>query len=322
MNILITSAGTRNKIVQYFKKEFKGIGKVIATDMNNLAPAIYEADNFYLVPRIDDPTYIDKLLDICKKENINCLFALIDPELSLIAKNKERFLEIGVTPLISNYETVELAFDKYEMYKYLNLNNFKTAKTYIDKFEFYNDLDAGKIDFPVFVKPYKGSASININKVNTKEEIETLFNVYDDLIIQEFLDGQEIGADVYIDPISKKVVSIFTKEKIKMRAGETDKARSFKDNKLFEIIAELVEKIGFEYMIDIDVFKVNDEYYISEINPRFGGGYPHAYESGVNFPKLIINSMNKIINENQIGNYEEDIYMMKYNELKIMKEER
>lgn len=322
MNILITSAGTRNKIVQYFKKEFKGIGKVIATDMNNLAPAIYEADNFYLVPRIDDPTYIDKLLDICKKENINCLFALIDPELSLIAKNKERFLEIGVTPLISNYETVELAFDKYEMYKYLNLNNFKTAKTYIDKFEFYNDLDAGKIDFPVFVKPYKGSASININKVNTKEEIETLFNVYDDLIIQEFLDGQEIGVDVYIDPISKKVVSIFTKEKIKMRAGETDKARSFKDNKLFEIIAELVEKIGFEYMIDIDVFKVNDEYYISEINPRFGGGYPHAYESGVNFPKLIINSMNKIINENQIGNYEEDIYMMKYNELKIMKEER
>lgn len=322
MNILITSAGTRNKIVQYFKKEFKGIGKVIATDMNNLAPAIYEADNFYLVPRIDDPTYIDKLLDICKKENINCLFALIDPELSLIAKNKERFLEIGVTPLISNYETVELAFDKYKMYKYLNLNNFKTAKTYIDKFEFYNDLDAGKIDFPVFVKPYKGSASININKVNTKEEIETLFNVYDDLIIQEFLDGQEIGVDVYIDPISKKVVSIFTKEKIKMRAGETDKARSFKDNKLFEIIAELVEKIGFEYMIDIDVFKVNDEYYISEINPRFGGGYPHAYESGVNFPKLIINSMNKIINENQIGNYEEDIYMMKYNELKIMKEER
>lgn len=319
MNILITSAGTRNKVVQYFKKEFKNIGKVIATDMSDLAPAIYEADNFYLVPRIDDPTYIDKLIEICKKEKIDCLFALIDPELSLIAKNVDRFTEIGVTPLISNYEAVELAFDKYEMYKYLNSNGFKTAKTYIDKNEFYKDLEDGKIEFPVFVKPYKGSASININKVNSKEEIDTLFNVNDDLIIQEFMDGQEIGADVYIDPISNKVVSIFTKEKIKMRAGETDKGRSFKDEKLFELITNLVEKIGYKYMIDMDIFRINGEYYISEINPRFGGGYPHAYESGVNFPKLIINSMNNVENEKQIGNYDEDIYMMKYNEIKIVR---
>ena len=116
MNILITSAGTRNKVVQYFKKEFKRIGNVIATDMSDLAPAIYEADKYYLVPRISDSNYIDKLLDICKKENIDCIFALIDPELSLISKYKERFLEIGVTPLISDYDAVELAFDKFKMY--------------------------------------------------------------------------------------------------------------------------------------------------------------------------------------------------------------
>ena len=213
MNILITSAGTRNKIVQYFKKEFKGIGKVIATDMCDLAPAVYEADNYYLVPKITDPTYINKLLEICKKEKIDCLFALIDPELSLISKNKKKFIEIGVMPLISKYDAVELAFNKYEMYKFLSSNGYKCAKSYIDKESFYKDLDGGKISFPVFVKPYKGSASININKVNSKEEIDTLFDIYDDLLIQEFLDGQEIGADVYIDPISKKVVSIFTKEK-------------------------------------------------------------------------------------------------------------
>lgn len=318
MNILITSAGTRNKVVQYFKNEFREIGKVIAADMSDLAPAVYEADDYYLVPRIDDPNYIEKLLEICKKEKIDCLFTLIDPELSLIAKNKDRFLEIGVKPLISNYDAVELAFDKYEMFKYLNSNGYKCAKSYIDKAEFYKDLESGKISFPVFAKPYKGSASININKVSSKEEIDTLFDVYDDLLIQEFLDGQEIGADVYIDPISKKVVSIFTKEKIKMRAGETDKARSFKDEKLFDLITDLVEKIGYEYMIDMDIFKVGNDYYISEINPRFGGGYPHAYECGVNFPRLIINSMNGKKNKNEIGNYEEDIYMMKYNEIKII----
>ena len=319
MNLLITSVGTRNKIVQYFKKEFEGLGKIITTDMSEYAPAIYESDKYYILPKIDDPTYISKLLDLCKKEKIDCLFSLIDPELSLISKNKEKFSAIGVTPLISNYEAVELAFDKYKLFKYLSSNGYKTAKTYIDKNEFYKDLDSGEISFPVFVKPYKGSASININKVSTKEEIETLFRIHNDLIIQEFMNGQEIGADVYIDPISKKVVSIFTKEKIKMRAGETDKARSFKDPRLFKLIAKLVEEIGYEYMIDIDIFKIKNEYYISEINPRFGGGYPHAYETGVNFPRLIVNSINKIENENTIGNYEEDIYMMKYNEIKIIK---
>lgn len=317
MNILITSVGTRNKIVQYFKNEVGNSGKIIATDMSELAPAIYEADKFYIVPAMSDPKYMDIILDICKKEKVDALFTLIDPEISLIAKNKTRFLDIGTIPLVSEYEQVELAFDKYKMFCYLKENGFKTAKSYVDKNEFYTDLNEGKINFPVFVKPVKGSASINISKVNSKKEIDLLFDLYDNLIIQEFLNGQEIGADAYIDPISKKVVSIFTKEKIKMRAGETDKARSFKDKKLFELISRLVEKIGYQYMIDMDIFKIGNDYYISEINPRFGGGYPHAYESGVKFTKFVINSINNVENQNHIGEYEENIYMMKYNEIMI-----
>lgn len=317
MNILITSVGTRNKIVQYFKNEVGNSGKIIATDMSELAPAIYEADKFYIVPAMSDPKYLDIILDICKKEKVDALFTLIDPEISLIAKNKTRFLNIGTIPLVSEYEQVELAFDKYKMFCYLKENGFKTAKSYVDKNEFYTDLNEGKINFPVFVKPVKGSASINISKVNSKKEIDLLFDLYDNLIIQEFLNGQEIGADVYIDPISKKVVSIFTKEKIKMRAGETDKARSFKDKELFELISRLIEKIGYQYMIDMDIFKIDNDYYISEINPRFGGGYPHAYESGVKFTKFVINSINNVENQNHIGEYEENIYMMKYNEIMI-----
>lgn len=317
MNILITSVGTRNKIVQYFKNEVGNSGKIIATDMSELAPAIYETDKFYIVPAMSDPKYLDIILDICKKEKVDALFTLIDPEISLIAKNKTRFLDIGTIPLVSEYEQVELAFDKYKMFCYLKENGFKTAKSYVDKNEFYTDLNEGKINFPVFVKPVKGSASINISKVNSKKEIDLLFDLYDNLIIQEFLNGQEIGADVYIDPISKKVVSIFTKEKIKMRAGETDKARSFKDKELFELISRLIEKIGYQYMIDMDIFKIGNDYYISEINPRFGGGYPHAYESGVKFTKFVINSINNVENQNHIGEYEENIYMMKYNEIMI-----
>ena len=319
MNVLILSVGTRNKIVRYFKNALGKNGKVTVTDMSELAPAIYEADKFYKVPRINADGYIDIILDICKKENINCVLSLIDPELSLLAKHKEAFDDIGVTVVGSSYELCERALDKMEMFNWLTENGFPCAKSYTDKELFYNDVESGKITYPVFVKPVRGSASIAISKVYDKETVELLFAHNDNLMIQEFLDGQEIGADVYIDMLSGDVVSIFTKKKIVMRAGETDKAVSFKDEKLFELIENFVKKSGWRGQIDIDIFDVSGKYYISEVNPRFGGGYPHAYECGCDHMKMILNNINGQVNEKNIGRYEENICMMKYNDVLIKK---
>ena len=149
--------------------------------------------------------------------------------------------------------------------------------------------------------------------------MDLLFSHEDDLMIQEFMEGVEIGADVYIDLISGEVVSIFTKKKIKMRAGETDKAVSFKDPALFELIDKFVTEAGYRGQVDIDIFEIQGHYYISEVNPRFGGGYPHAYECGCDHMKLIMNNLNGIVNTKNIGAYDEGIYMMKYNEVKIVR---
>lgn len=130
----------------------------------------------------------------------------------------------------------------------------------------------------------------------------------------------DAGADVYIDMLPHEVVSIFTKKKLKMRAGETDKAVSFKDEKLFALIERFVKDAGYNGQIDVDIFDVNGEYYISEVNPRFGGGYPHAFESGVDHMKLIVNNLNGKANERFIGKYDDGAYMMKYNELMIRRD--
>ena len=319
MNILILSAGTRNKIVQYFKKTVGEDGKVIATDMSKLAPAVYEADKFYQVPRMTDPGYIDIIFDICKKEEVNAVLTLIDPELSLLAKYKENFARLGVTVIGSSYELCERALDKMQMFLWLTRHGYKCAKSYVDKDKFYEDINAGIINYPVFVKPVRGSASIAISKVYDKETIELLFKKSDNLMIQEFLNGQEIGADVYIDMLSGEIVSIFTKKKLLMRAGETDKAVSFKDEKLFDLIEKFVRDSGWRGQIDIDIFEINGEYYISEVNPRFGGGYPHAYECGCNHMALILNNLKGFANKKNIGAYEDGIYMMKYNEIMVKK---
>ena len=320
MNILILSAGTRNKIVQYFRKALAGRGLVIATDCSDIAPAIYDADRFHIVPRMTEPGYLDVILKICKEENITGVLSLIDPELSLLAQNREKFAAVGTTVIGSSFELCEMSLDKFQMYNWLTAHRYRCAKSYMNKEAFFADVAAGLISYPVFVKPARGSASISISKVYDRETIELLFAHEDGLMIQEFLDGQEIGADVYIDMVSHEVVSIFTKKKLKMRAGETDKAVSFKDEKLFALIERFVKEAGYNGQIDIDIFEVNGEYYISEVNPRFGGGYPHAYESGVDHMKLILNNLEGKANDSVIGRYEIGTVMMKYNEVMVRRE--
>ena len=104
-----------------------------------------------------------------------------------------------------------------------------------------------------------------------------------------------------------------------MRAGETDKAISFKDDKLFDLIEKFALEVGYRGEIDIDIFDIGGKYYIGEVNPRFGGGYPHAYECGCDHMRLILENLKGKPNKKKIGDYQEDIYMMKYNEVKIMK---
>ena len=320
MNILILSCGTRNKVVQYFKKALAGRGTVVATDMSPNAPALYEADKYHIVPRMTAPGYIDVIFDICKKEKIDGVLSLIDPELSLLAKHAADFAALGTTVIGSSYDLCEQSLDKMWMFRWLSEHGYRCAKSYVEKEAFYADVEAGAISYPVFVKPVQGSASISISKVYDRETVELLFAHSDNLMIQEFLNGQEIGADVYIDMISGEIVSIFTKKKLVMRAGETDKAVSFKDEKLFQLIETFVKETGFRGQIDIDIFEIDGEYYISEVNPRFGGGYPHAYECGCDHMTLICNNLQGIANEKNIGSYEEDLVMMKYNEIMIRKQ--
>lgn len=321
-NILILSCGTRNKVVQYFRRTFNGKGTVVCTDCSDVAPALYEADKHYIVPRMTEPGYLDVILDICKKEEISGVLSLIDPELSLLAENSNKFAEVGAKVIGSSYELCEMSLDKMEMYQWLSKHGYNCAKSYMNKDEFYRDVDAGIITYPVFVKPAKGSASIAISKVYDKEILELLFAHSEGLMIQEFLNGQEIGADVYIDMLSGEIVSIFTKKKLVMRAGETDKAVSFRDDKLFALIDRFVKEARYSGQIDIDIFEVNGEYYISEVNPRFGGGYPHAFECECNHMALILNNLNGKTNQKNIGAYDDGVYMMKYNEIMVRKNDR
>jgi len=319
MNLLILSCGTRNKLVRYFKQNRELIGKVVGTDCSEHAPALYETDSHYIVPRMKEPGYLQVILDICKKEQIDAVLPLQEDELYLIACNRELFTAEGITPIISDADSIELCRDKYAFFKYMRQKGIPVMMTCSGYEEFKECHARGEIDFPVFAKPCRGAGSVGISKVDHQELLEVLCKYSEeDMIIQQFADGEEYGVDVYVDMISHEPTAIFTKKKLRMRAGETEKSVSVKDEKLFALIKETVSVLQLAGPIDMDVFCVDGKYYISEINPRFGGGYPHAYECGVRFPEYIANNVAGKENPVTIGTYEEGAVMLKYTDLMIL----
>lgn len=246
------------------------------------------------------------------------MLSLIDPELSLIAAHKDQFAALGVTVVGSDYALCERTLNKWELYCWMKEHQYPCVKTYVSLEDFDKALGQGEIAFPVFVKPMKGSASIQIAKAEDWETAAFLFSHGEEMIIQEYMTGQEIGADVYIDLISGEVVSIFTKKKLVMRAGETDKAISFFDANLNSQITQFVRENGFAGQIDIDLFEQGGVYYFSEVNPRFGGGYPHAYACGVDHMTLIKKNLQGITNPVRTTPYPENQVMMKYCEIMLV----
>ena len=319
MNYLMCSVGRRGELLKDFRKSMEKNSTLIATDNSPYAPAIYLADKQYLVPLINSPEYIDTLIDICKKEEINAVTTFIDPEIMLLSKNREKFKKIGVEVLAPYEETAKLCFDKYEMFKYLKSKGVPTVMTWQTFEEFKVDFDDGKVKFPVFVKPRTGSGSVGTKKILDIESLKLAFEQDETLIVQEFMDCQDLDADVYIDIKSHKPVAIFSKKKISTTIGGANKTISFKDEKLFDFIKNVLKYFQFNGPIDMDFFCKDGNYYLSEVNPRFGGAYLHAYAAGVDFIKLIENNLKGNINEENIGDYEEGIVMMMYDSVVIKK---
>lgn len=303
MNILFTCAGRRTYLLKYFKDQLGVEGKVVATDMQLTAPALTAADIKLQVPPVYADDYIDRTLEICKQNKIDAVICLNDLELPILAENKDRFEAIGVKPIVSSKEVIDICFDKYRTAQYVENIGLNSPKTFINYEEAVNALNNGELKFPLVLKPRWGSGSIGIEFVNDFEELSEVYSNLlrkikktilatasqgdEYILIQEKIEGQEYGIDVMND-LDGNNRGVSVKKKLAMRAGETDKAQTVDNPSIREIGKTLGENLHHIGNLDVDVFEKDGKYFVLELNPRFGGGFPFSYEAGVNFPKAII----------------------------------
>lgn len=304
MNILFTCAGRRTYLLKYFKENMAEGDKVVATDMQLSAPALQAADVKLQVPAVYDPEYVNITLKICKEQKIDALISLNDLELPILAENKAKFEALGVKVIVSDPQVIDIAFDKYKTAQWVESLGLVAPKTYVRLADVKEALAKGEIEFPLFMKPRWGSGSIGLESIADMEELDIYYNLLmkkikktilatasvgdEYIMIQEKLTGNEFGLDIMND-LTGKNVAVSVKQKLAMRAGETDKAVTVDLPEVREMGKKIGESLGHIGNLDVDIMQRADgAYCVLELNPRFGGGYPFSYEAGVNMPKAII----------------------------------
>lgn len=305
MNILFTSAGRRNYLINYFKEALNGEGKVFAADMQLTAPSLVDADEAIQVPAIYDENYIATLKEIIKSNEIKAVISLNDLELPILSKHKEEIEMLGAKVIVADSRAIDISFDKWKTVGFLESVGLKSPKTYITLDEAKEAIKSGELSFPIVIKPRWGSASIGIDFPEDMRELELAYELQtirlkrtilaeaskDDvdraILIQEKMSGKEYGMDVLND-FDGNYAGSYVREKISMRSGETDKAISVIDERFEKVGRAIGENLKHIGNLDCDVFEHNGELYVLELNPRFGGGYPFSHEAGINTAAIYI----------------------------------
>jgi carbamoyl-phosphate synthase large subunit len=305
MNILLTSAGRRNYLVEFFQNELGGRGRVIACDTNVAAPALAAADEGVIVPCMDDPGYIDALLAICQEHQIRLVVSVNDLELGVLAQRAEDFREIGAIPVVASPSVIATCLDKWATFKLLRSCDISTPDTYLCPQRVRAALASGALEYPLILKPRWGSSSIGLERIHNDRELELSYewgmiqvrrSIFWNLsqgesehclVFQQQLQGDEYGLDV-VNDLEGNYAATLIRRKLVMRCGNTDRAMTVEDHRLErlgQVIGRRLQHLG---SLDCDVMMTERGPQVLDLNPRIGGGYPFSHVAGANLPAALI----------------------------------
>ena len=313
-NILISCAGRRVELVQYFKSALSKIShdaKVFASDLNpNLSPACHIADQSFKTPMISESDYIKNLLSNCVKNEIGIVIPTIDTELLILSQNRELFLDNDIEIIISSSDLISQCRDKritYDLFENIGIDN---PKIY----------DKSNITFPCFCKPYDGSNSSGARIINSKNELTPQIfnnkrNIFMELIQKNY---KEYTVDAYYDR-NQILKCIIPRERIEVRGGEVSKGITRK-NYVYDYLKDKLKLLeGASGCITVQVFGDPDSEEIKglEINPRFGGGFPLSYSAGGIFPEWILKEYFQNEEIEFFEDWKDNLLMLRYDSMVI-----
>jgi carbamoyl-phosphate synthase large subunit len=311
VNLLFSCIGRRGYVAEWFREHLEPGERILGTSNTEWTPGFHACDAAFLVPDVASPDYVPALLDLCQKEEVTALLSFFDPDVDVLSRQRDRFREIGVVPVLPDARVSTIGLDKLETFRFLREHGLPTPETFADLPSALAALRGGRLSFPVVVKARFGFASQNLFFARDDAELVAFFARAPDMIVQEQLPGQEHSLDVLNDLSGRRVVSAVVKRKVMMRAGETDQAVTVEHAAALDLAERLGRALGHVGPLDVDIFVDGDAVFVLELNPRFGGAYAVSHLAGADFPRKIVDMLRGREVPSDVGRYRVGVRMMK-----------
>jgi carbamoyl-phosphate synthase large subunit len=299
--VLFTCAGQRVDIVEAFRRAG---ATALAVDVNELAPALYAADRRALVPPVADPGYLAALAALVEEHGVELVVPLADLDHRLLAARRA---ELGALVLLPGPDTIGLCEDKYESHLFFEANGIPTPPTWLE-----GDLP-GDLAFPVLVKARRGFGSRHIYRAADPGELEFFLGYTTaESMVQRACTGEEFSIDVFCD-LDGRCLGAIPRTMIESKGGESIKGMTIRDEELIEHGRAVAETMGIVGPANIQCFREPaGSLPVTDVNPRFGGGFPLPTAAGSGYPELALALARGERPEPRLGEFREGVVMTRF----------
>ncbi len=317
VNILFTSVGRRVELLRSFRQAYLDLGlpgRIVAVDVDPLAPALRLADTSYIVPRLDQDEYIPTLIEILRRERVAVVFPLIDPDIPVLAAQQQALEATGARLAVVSPEAAETAADKWRTNAFFRHLGLTVPQSWLP-----DQLDPKRAEYPLFIKPRFGSASKHTFRVDDAQQLRFFSQYVDRPIVQEYLPGPEITNDVVCD-LDGHVVSVVSRQRIRVRDGEVVVGKTVFDPAIADACVQIAEALPAVGPITVQCMmkRAPDGIEVpafTEINARLGGGLPLGIAAGANSPLwLLAAAAGKQVEIPPLGSYRSGLCLSRFDQ--------